>query len=257
MRSVHPEIRYAKSGDLSIAYQVVGDGPPDLVFVGGWVSHLECAWEMPAQMLFGRRLWSETRIALFEQAVDTRNPNVQRERSPRVTFGNAWVRHSVTELYREDITRFRTLVGIEPDEDPLAALRDGRVPSLQALRLHNGTVYRWVRACYGITDGKPHLRIENRVLPSGPSVVDEIANAALWLGLMTELMATYQDVTKVMEFEHAKHNFVAAARQGMAAAQLVERYPGIVACDMTGFGADGPGESQWLHRFFRSDYAAG
>jgi len=168
-------------------------------------------------LLFGRRLWAETRIALFQQAVDTRSPQHQRDVSPRVTFGDRWLRRSVIELYREDVTRFRTLVGIDPGEDPLRALAEGRVPQLQALRLHNGTVYRWNRGCYGITAGRPHLRIENRVLPSGPSVADEIANAAFWIGLMKGLPATVEDITEHMAFDHARFNFISAARQGLAA----------------------------------------
>ena len=168
-------------------------------------------------LLWGRRLWSETRIALFEQAVDSRNPSQAREMAPRVTFGNRWVEKSVLELYKEDIARFRALVGTDLDEDPLAELRAGRTPALKALRLHNGTIYRWNRACYGITNGKPHLRIENRVLPSGPSTLDEVANAALWLGLMSALTHRYADIRKVTEFEHAKMNFVAAARNGLGA----------------------------------------
>jgi CBS domain-containing protein len=176
---------------------------------------LACATNSP--LLFGRRLWAETRIALFQQAVDTRRHVPERDRSPRVTFGREWVRSSVLELYKDNITRFRTLVGTELDEDPFESLRRGVPPQLKALRLHNGTVYRWNRACYGISDGKPHLRIENRVLPSGPTVVDEIANAALWLGLMSELGSQIEDVTRVMEFEHAQLNFVAAARQGLSA----------------------------------------
>jgi CBS domain-containing protein/gamma-glutamylcysteine synthetase len=176
---------------------------------------LACATNSP--VLFGRRLWAETRIALFQQSVDTRRPGANRDLSPRVTFGDRWVRRSVLELYREDVTRFRTLVGTELDEDPIAALKAGRVPQLKALRLHNGTVYRWIRACYGITDGKPHLRIENRVLPSGPSVLDEVANGAFWIGLMRGLGKSVEDVTQRMEFEHAQSNFLAAARQGMGA----------------------------------------
>ena len=169
-------------------------------------------------LLFGRRLWAETRIALFQQAVDTRRNVADRTSAPRVTFGDRWVRSSVMELYKDDVTRFRTLVGTtELDEDPFEVLRRGEVPQLKALRLHNGTVYRWNRACYGITNGKPHLRIENRVLPSGPTVVDEMANAAFWLGLMSELGATIEDVTKLMDFEHANSNFLAAARQGLGA----------------------------------------
>jgi len=168
-------------------------------------------------LLFGRRLWAETRIALFQQAVDTRSPEIQRDVSPRVTFGDRWLRRSITELFREDIARFRTLVGIAPGDDPLAALKAGAIPKLEALRLHNGTVYRWNRGCYGITDGKPHLRIENRVLPSGPSVADEVANAAFWIGLMVGLGAKIEDITRRMAFEHARLNFVSAARQGLGA----------------------------------------
>jgi CBS domain-containing protein len=85
-----------------------------------------------------------------------------------------------------------------------------------ALQLHNGTVYRWNRACYGITDGKPHLRIENRVLPSGPTVVDEIANAAFWYGLVAGLADEYRDVSEHIEFDEARYNFTAAARNGLA-----------------------------------------
>ena len=144
---------------------------------------LACATNSP--VLFGKRLWAETRIALFEQAVDTRRPGPHmRDRSARVTFGNDWVTTSITELYREDITRFRPLLAPDDYADPFGELADGRMPTLPALRLHTGTVWRWNRGCYGITDGVPHLRIENRVLPSGPTVVDEVANAALWLGLM-------------------------------------------------------------------------
>jgi len=171
-------------------------------------------------VLFGRQLWSETRIALFQQAVDTRSPMQLRDSMSRVTFGDRWLRKSVIEIYREDIARFRSLVGVDSDEDPVAKVAKGEAPELRALRLHNGTVYRWNRACYGITDGKPHLRIENRVLPSGPSVVDQIANGAFWYGVMNALASRYEDITKLIEFDHAKRNFVAAAREGLSARML-------------------------------------
>ena len=171
-------------------------------------------------VLFGRQLWSETRIALFQQAVDTRSPMQLRDSMSRVTFGDRWLRKSVIEIYREDIARFRSLVGVDSDEDPVAKVQKGEAPELRALRLHNGTVYRWNRACYGITDGKPHLRIENRVLPSGPSVVDQIANGAFWFGVMNALASRYEDITKLIEFDHAKRNFVAAAREGLSARML-------------------------------------
>ncbi len=170
-------------------------------------------------VLFGKRLWAETRIAVFEQAVDTRQKAVHmRDRQARVTFGKRWVQKSVLEIYKEDVARFRTLVGTDLDEDALEALDQGKIPQLKALRLHNGTIYRWNRACFGIgPEGKPHLRIELRVLPSGPTVADEIANAALWLGLMSELGATVEDITQRIEFDDARANFYAAARDGLGA----------------------------------------
>ena len=175
---------------------------------------LACATNSP--LLFGKRLWRETRIALFEQAVDTRSSNLYlREMSPRVHFGSGWVEDSVTEIFKEDISRFRVLLTTDMDEEPFEVLKNGGIPKLQALQLHNGTVYRWNRACYGITDGKPHLRIENRILPSGPSIVDEIANGAFWFGLVSGLSSLYDDIANVMAFDDAKSNFIAAARQGL------------------------------------------
>ncbi len=169
-------------------------------------------------LLFGRRLWAETRIALFRQAVDTRShTHHQRETEARVSFGTRWVKSSVVEIFQEDIARFRTLVGTDLDEDPMAVLARGGVPQLKALRLHNGTIYRWNRACYGVMDGKPHLRIENRVMPSGPSVVDEVANSALWFGVMVEMGAREEDITQRIEFDQAGANFYTAAREGMGA----------------------------------------
>ena len=93
----------------------------------------------------------------------------------------------------------------------------GEAPDLAALRLHTGTVWRWNRGCYGISDGVPHVRIENRVLPAGPTTLDEVANAALWLGLMVALAERHPDIAAEIEFEQAKSNFVAAARQGLGA----------------------------------------
>lgn len=167
-------------------------------------------------IVFGRRLWAETRIALFRQAVDTRSHTHQmRETEARVSFGTRWVKSSVAEIYREDIARFRTLVGTDLDEDPNAKLDRGEIPMLKALRIHNGTIYRWNRACFGMTDGKPHLRIENRVMPSGPSTIDEIASSALWFGLMSEMGAREEDVTRRIDFDQAAHNFYTAAREGL------------------------------------------
>ena len=179
---------------------------------------LACAVNSP--MLFGKRLWAETRIALFEQSVDTRRPGHHlRDRSARVTFGQDWVTSSISELYREDITRFRPVLAPDDHVDPFTELAEGRIPDLQALRLHTGTVWRWNRGCYGLTDGVPHLRIENRVLPSGPTVIDEVANAALWVGLMRAIGARHPEVNRMLPFETVRSNFVSAARQGLGAQQ--------------------------------------
>jgi CBS domain-containing protein len=170
-------------------------------------------------VLFGKRLWAETRIALFEQSCDIRQPSLHgRDRAARVSFGKGWVKGSVLEIFKDNVTRFRPLVGTEHEEDANVLLDRGEIPQLKALRLHNGTIYRWNRACYGISEnGKPHLRIELRVLPSGPTIIDEVANAALWLGLMSELTATIDDLPARMDFDHAQANFYAAAREGLAA----------------------------------------
>jgi CBS domain-containing protein/gamma-glutamylcysteine synthetase len=168
-------------------------------------------------MLFGKRLWAETRIALFRQSIDTRIASEHlRERSPRVTFGSQWLQGSLLDMYKEDIMRFRVIFMSDIEEDVMECVRNGQTPRLRALNIHNSTVYRWNRACYGISpNGKPHLRIENRVFPSGPTVVDEVANAAFWIGLMNGFEDAYGDVTKLMDFDDAKSNFLAAARVGL------------------------------------------
>ncbi len=168
--------------------------------------------------LLGKRLWHETRVALFQRSVDTRtSASTARSARPRVSFGERWVDESVLEIFREDIGRFRLLLAAEAEEDPMAMVENGLAPALSALRLHNGTVYRWNRACYGVGDGKPHLRIENRVLPAGPTVLDEMANAAFFFGLMSSVISEYGRLPEVMAFEDARKNFDQAARYGLDA----------------------------------------
>ncbi|MCB9899362.1 MAG: CBS domain-containing protein [Planctomycetes bacterium] len=167
-------------------------------------------------VLMGRVLWHETRVALFQHSVDARTElEMKRAARPRVSFGDAWVRSSPAEVYRENIARFRVLFVTEPEEDPMAVLDRGEIPRLTALCLHNGTVYRWNRVCYGTVG--PHLRIENRVLPAGPTILDEVANAAFYYGLMSGCVEEYGHVRDRMEFEDARNNFFAAARLGLKA----------------------------------------
>lgn len=166
--------------------------------------------------LFGKRLWRETRIALFQQSTDTRTANqLSREEAPRVLLGNGWVEKSIAELFKEDVARYRPLVSAEIEEDSLEKLQNDEVPKLRALNLHNGSIYKWNRVCYGITDGKPHLRIENRYIPAGPTVQDEIANMAFWLGLMHGMPDEYRNLNKKFDFDIVKVNFMKACRMGM------------------------------------------
>jgi len=168
-------------------------------------------------IVFGKRLWHESRIALFQQSVDTRTTHDHmRERSPRVTFGNDWLKKSVMEIYREDIARFRVLISSDVAEDSIDLINKGETPKLRALQVHNSTVYRWNRPCYGISpNGKPHLRIENRVLPAGPTVIDEMANTVFWIGLMIGMADQYDDISKQISFADIRDNFGKAARYGI------------------------------------------
>ncbi len=168
-------------------------------------------------IVFGRRLWHENRIALFQQALDTRSTkDHMRERAPRVSFGKSWVDKSILDIYREDLSRFRVLLAADIDDDSLADIAAGKVPRLHGLQVNNSTVYRWNRPCYGISDtGKPHLRIENRVLPAGPTTADEIANAALWLGAMVGMAKRVDDIRDHMSFDDVADNFAKAAQFGI------------------------------------------
>ncbi|KPJ92662.1 MAG: hypothetical protein AMS18_06925 [Gemmatimonas sp. SG8_17] len=169
-------------------------------------------------LLFSKRLWSETRIALFQQALDTRRTTPHmREFTQRVRFGESWVRQSVLEIFQEDVARVPALLGTDIATDPFDSLRRGDVPDLRALQLYNGTVYRWIRPCYGVTDGRAHLRIECRFLPSGPSIPDQVANTALWIGVMLGANEQYEDITRLLDFDNARANFLAAARRGLNA----------------------------------------
>ena len=166
--------------------------------------------------LLNHRLWHETRLALFQHATDTRSiVHKERNQPPRVNFGERWVDESILEVLREDAIRFRILLTQAVEENSLEVLARGGIPGLSAWRLHNGTIWRWNRACYGVTNGKPGLRIEARFLPSGPSVVDEMANTAFFLGLMTALPEEFGDIREYMSFDEAKSNFFNAARYGL------------------------------------------
>jgi gamma-glutamyl:cysteine ligase YbdK (ATP-grasp superfamily) len=167
--------------------------------------------------LFGRQLWRETRIALFDQATDTRSEELKEQGvRPRVWFGERWIT-SVFDLLEENVRYFPALLPIVSEEDPVVTLEAGGVPSLAELRLHNGTVYRWNRPVYDVVGDLPHLRVENRVLPAGPTVVDTLANAALYYGLVRVLAEQDRPVWSRMSFSAAEDNFVSGAKRGIDA----------------------------------------
>ncbi len=173
-------------------------------------------------LLFGRELWSETRIPLFQQSIDIRSKGYHlRERQHRVSFGDRWIRE-ITEIYKEDIARFTLILTSLTEEDSLKALESGKIPRLKALNLHNGTIWKWNRPCFGVTDGVPHLRIENRYLPAGPSIVDEIANLAFWVGLMKAMPQNYRKKWGKLAFEDTKGNFYKAATAGIQSSMVWE-----------------------------------
>jgi hypothetical protein len=166
---------------------------------------------------FGRELWRETRIALFEQATDTRPEELKAQGvRPRVWFGERWIT-SIFDLFEENVRYFPALLPVCDDEDPQETLDSGGVPKLAELRLHNGTVYRWNRPIYDVVRDQPHVRVENRVLPAGPTVVDTLANAAFYYGLVRVLADEDRPIWSQMSFSAAEENFHAGARDGIDA----------------------------------------
>ncbi|WP_110205919.1 glutamate-cysteine ligase family protein [Nocardioides daejeonensis] len=191
-------------------------------FAGHWnaaqaVAGIQLAVGANSPVLLGRELWRETRIPLFEQATDTRSEELKAQGvRPRVWFGERWIT-SVFDLFEENVRYFPALLPVTDAEDPEQVLADGGVPTLPELRLHNGTIYRWNRPVYDIADGVPHLRVENRVLAAGPTVVDTLANAAFWFGLVRQLSGSERPLWSQMSFSAAEENFHQAARHGIEA----------------------------------------
>ncbi|MGW7351499.1 glutamate--cysteine ligase [Streptomyces sp. Z26] len=167
--------------------------------------------------LFGRELWRESRPPLFAQATDTRPPELAAQGvRPRTWFGERWI-DSAYDLFEENVRYFPALLPLLEDEDPRVELDAGRTPALPELVLHNGTVYRWNRPVYGVADGVPHLRVENRVLPAGPTVADVLANTAFYYGLVRALADDPRPVWKRLPFAAARENFDNACRHGVDA----------------------------------------
>jgi hypothetical protein len=192
------------------------------VFARHWnaaqcIAGIQLAIGANSPFFFGRELWRETRIALFEQATDTRPEELKAQGvRPRVWFGDRWIT-SIFDLFEENVRFFPSLLPVVDDEDPVATLDRGDTPQLGELRLHNGTIYRWNRPVYDVVRGRPHLRVENRVLPAGPTVVDILANAAFYYGLVRVLADEERPLWSQMSFSAAEENFHTCARAGIDA----------------------------------------
>ncbi|GAA2444972.1 MULTISPECIES: glutamate--cysteine ligase [Streptomyces] len=212
--SIVPE---AACTSVQLHLQVTPERFADVWNAAQAVAAVQIAVGANAPFLFGRELWRESRPPLFTQATDTRPPELQAQGvRPRTWFGERWI-SSAYELFEENVRYFPALLPICDDEEPLRVIDEGGVPNLQELALHNGTVYRWNRPVYGVVDGVPHLRVENRVLPAGPTIDDVLANAAFYYGLVRALAEEPRPVWKRLSFEDAAANFDAACRYGIDA----------------------------------------
>ena len=181
------------------------------------IAGVQVALGANSPFLFGKELWRETRIALFEQATDTRPAELKAQGvRPRVWFGERWIT-SVFDSFEENVRYFPALLPVCDDEVPAAVFARGDTPKLAELRMHNGTIWRWNRPVYDVHRGKPHLRVENRVLPAGPTIADVMANGALYFGLLRMLAYDDRPVWTQMSFAAAEENFNEGARKGIHA----------------------------------------
>jgi gamma-glutamyl:cysteine ligase YbdK (ATP-grasp superfamily) len=219
--SITPE---AACTSVQLHVQVSPDAFADYWNAAQAIAGAQVALAANSPFLFGRELWHETRITLFEQATDTRSDELKEQGvRPRVWFGERWIT-SVFDLFEENLRYFPALLPICEDEDPLAVLDQGGCPQLAEMSLHNGTIYRWNRPVYGVAGGRPHLRVENRVLPAGPTIADVMANAAFYYGLVRSLAEAQRPIWTQMSFTTAAENLHEAARRGLDA-QLY--WPGV------------------------------
>jgi gamma-glutamylcysteine synthetase len=214
----------AAATSVQLHLQVSPDGFAALWNAAQAASAAQVAVGANSPFLLGKELWRETRIALFEQTIDTRSEELTAQGvRPRVWFGERWI-DDVTDLFDENVRYYPALLPVLDEEDPESILERGGIPHLPELVLHNGTIWRWNRPIYAVARGKPHLRVENRVLPAGPTMVDTVANAAFYFGLVRSLAELDPPISQQLSFSAAADNFVAAAREGIAASLF---WPGV------------------------------
>jgi hypothetical protein len=220
----------AATTSTQLHLQVSPDAFADVWNAAQAIAGVQVALGANSPFCLGKQLHAETRIAVFEQSTDTRTEElVAQGVRPRVWFGERWV-DSVVDLFEENVRYYSALLPMVSDEDPVDVLERGDVPHLPEMRLHNGTIYRWNRPVYDVARGRPHLRVENRVLPAGPTVADTLANAAFYYGLVRSLAEAPKPLRQVLSFQAATENFYAGAEAGIEA-QLY--WPGVGTVPVT------------------------
>lgn len=190
-------------------------------FAGAWnasqaIAGVQAALSANSPLFLGHRLWAENRIPVFRQSIDTRTPElVAQGVRPRVWFGERWIT-SIFDLFEENVRYFSPLLP-EPREVSGTPMMTGKTPALHYLNLHNGTVWRWNRPIYAPGEERAHLRVENRLLPAGPTVTDIVADAAFYYGMVKYLAEENRPVWSRLTFPDAEENFFAGARDGLRA----------------------------------------
>ncbi|MHA2788441.1 glutamate-cysteine ligase family protein [Corynebacterium sp. S7] len=178
------------------------------------IAAVQVALSANSPLFLGHRLWHESRIAVFQQSIDTRTDELLTQGvRPRVWFGERWIT-SVFDLFEENVRYFSPLLP-ENRSSSGTPMMDGDSPALHYLNLHNGTVWRWNRPIYDPSGDLSHIRVENRLLPAGPSVADIVADAAFYYGMVKYLAEQNRPVWSRLTFEEATSNFYAAAKHGL------------------------------------------
>lgn len=184
-------------------------------------------------LLLGHRLWKETRVILFKQSVESRQIQHKHYVGPsRGGLGNGWIDRSVLELFQASVDDYPVLIPEHSPEDYQQVLDSGGTPELAELRLHHGSIWHWNRAIYDPID-KGHLRIEMRALPSGPSTLDMLANAAFIIGITQGMAASMPAFSRQLPFSAVQQNFYAAAKNGLDAEFLWPRKTRASAAPLT------------------------
>ncbi|MGD2117812.1 MAG: glutamate-cysteine ligase family protein [Chromatiales bacterium] len=202
----HPDVMLeAATTSFQIHLQMPIDKAARLYNAAKVIAAPMAALSANSPFLFGKNLWSETRIPVFEQSVQVG----QSDLTKRVSFGIRYAQDNILEVFDSNLSRYPILLPRVMNEPP---------ESLAHLRLHNGTIWRWNRPLIGFdVDGTPHFRLEHRVVPSGPTLLDSIANAAFFYGLVIDMAYNVPAPESLLPFELARRNFYDCARHGLNA----------------------------------------